>query len=127
MLYSEMIAVCSVIHTKQVNTLCGQNVELVNAKLAVHLVTTVNISCGQFIKYKVQLMTYQFMYGIQHSALCHATIWPKVRTVPQVSANTHQSTPYALTVRPLRVHRTSKRRPLCSIKNANALTFGFCR
>jgi len=27
MLYSEMIAVCSPIQTKHVNTLCGQNVE----------------------------------------------------------------------------------------------------
>ena len=32
MLYSEIIAVCSEIHTKYVNTLCGQNVEFVNAK-----------------------------------------------------------------------------------------------
>ena len=36
MLYSEIIAVCSQIHTKHVNTLCGQNVELLNVKLAVH-------------------------------------------------------------------------------------------
>jgi predicted thioesterase len=27
-LYREMIAVCSEIHTKHINTLCGQNVEL---------------------------------------------------------------------------------------------------
>jgi hypothetical protein len=32
-LYSEIIAVCSRIHTKQINTLCGQNVEFVNVKL----------------------------------------------------------------------------------------------
>ena len=30
MLYTEIIAVCSQIHTKQINTLCGQNVEFVN-------------------------------------------------------------------------------------------------
>jgi len=30
MLYSEIIAVCSEIHTKHINTLCGQNVEFVN-------------------------------------------------------------------------------------------------
>ena len=35
----EMIAVCSQIHTKHINTLCGQNVEFVNVKLAVHIVT----------------------------------------------------------------------------------------
>jgi hypothetical protein len=30
MLYSEIIAVCSQIHTKHMNTLCGQNAEFVN-------------------------------------------------------------------------------------------------
>jgi len=40
MLYGEIIAVCSQIHTKHVNALCGQNVEFVNVKLAVHIVTT---------------------------------------------------------------------------------------
>ena len=32
MLYSEIIAVCSQIHTKHINTLGGQNVELLNTK-----------------------------------------------------------------------------------------------
>jgi len=32
MLYSEEIAVCSQIHTKHINTLCGQNVDFVNVK-----------------------------------------------------------------------------------------------
>jgi len=41
MLYKEVIAVCSQIHTKHINTLCGQNVELLNVKLAVHIVTIV--------------------------------------------------------------------------------------
>jgi len=40
MLYREIIAVCSQIHTKYINTLCGQNVELLNVKLVVHIVTT---------------------------------------------------------------------------------------
>ena len=40
MLYREIIGVCSQIHTKHINTLCGQNVELLNVKLAVHIVTT---------------------------------------------------------------------------------------
>ena len=42
MLYREIIAVCSEIHTKEINTstLCGQNVELLNVKLAVYIVTT---------------------------------------------------------------------------------------
>jgi hypothetical protein len=49
MLYREIIAVCSQIHTKHVNTLCGQNGEFRNAiaggtykdHCAVHIVTTV--------------------------------------------------------------------------------------
>ena len=40
MLYSEIMAVCSQIHKKHINTLCGQSVELLNVKLAVHIVTT---------------------------------------------------------------------------------------
>jgi hypothetical protein len=39
MLYREIIAVCSQIHTKHKNKLCGQNVELVSVKLVVHIVT----------------------------------------------------------------------------------------
>ena len=40
MLYREIMAVRSEIHTKQINTLCGQNVEFVNVKLVVHIWTT---------------------------------------------------------------------------------------
>jgi hypothetical protein len=40
MLYREKVAVLSQIHTKLINTLCEQNVEMVNVKLAVHIITT---------------------------------------------------------------------------------------
>jgi len=40
MLYRELIAVCSEIHTNHKNTLCGQNVELLNVKLVAHKETT---------------------------------------------------------------------------------------
>jgi len=40
MLYRGIIAVCSEIHTKHANALCGQNVKFLNVKLAVHIVTT---------------------------------------------------------------------------------------
>jgi hypothetical protein len=40
MLYTEINAVCPQIHTKHINTLCEQNVELLNVELAVHIVTT---------------------------------------------------------------------------------------
>ena len=36
MLYREIIAVCSQIHTKHINTLCEQNVEFVNVKPGDH-------------------------------------------------------------------------------------------
>ena len=39
MLYREIMAVCSEIHTKHVNTLCGQNVDLLNVKLVVRIVS----------------------------------------------------------------------------------------
>jgi len=32
MLYTEIIAVCSQMHTKHINTVCGQNVELLNVQ-----------------------------------------------------------------------------------------------
>ena len=40
MLYREIIAVCSQIHIKHVNTLCSQIAELLNVKLAEHIVIT---------------------------------------------------------------------------------------
>ena len=40
MLYREIIAVWSQIHTKHINTLCGQNIELLIVKLAVRIVTS---------------------------------------------------------------------------------------
>ena len=39
MLYREIMAVCSEIHTKHISTLCGRNVELLNVKMTVHIVT----------------------------------------------------------------------------------------
>jgi hypothetical protein len=40
MLYSEIIAVCSEIHTKHINAVCGMNVEF----LEEHVVTAVNLT-----------------------------------------------------------------------------------
>jgi len=47
MLYREIIAVYSQIHTKTINTLCGQKVELFIVKLAVHIVTN-GLIIGKF-------------------------------------------------------------------------------
>ena len=41
LLQREIIAVCSQIHTKHINKVCGQNAELLNVKLVVHIVTIV--------------------------------------------------------------------------------------
>ena len=40
MLYREINAVCSEIHTKHINPLCGQNAEFQNVKMVVHIFTT---------------------------------------------------------------------------------------
>jgi hypothetical protein len=40
MVYRVIITVCSQIHTKLLNTLCGQNLELLSVKLVVRIVTT---------------------------------------------------------------------------------------
>jgi len=47
MLYREIIDVCSQVHTKHINTLFGRNVDLLNVKLAVHLMTT-GLIIGEF-------------------------------------------------------------------------------
>jgi len=56
MLYRELITVCSEIHTKHVNTLCGQNVELLNVNLAVNIVMNklynVNNIEGRYVRRK---------------------------------------------------------------------------
>ena len=50
MLYREIIAVCSEIHTKHINTLCGQNVELLNVKLVVHTCIVTGDRGGTVVK-----------------------------------------------------------------------------
>ena len=43
MFYREINAVCSQIHTKHINTVCGQDVELLNVKLVVLGSTGLNL------------------------------------------------------------------------------------
>jgi len=69
MLYKEIIAVCSQIHTKHINTLCGQNVELLNVKLAVSEVITVNVDDKQ-LKYSAFELEFK-MYNSYRIALYH--------------------------------------------------------
>ena len=63
MLYMEIIAVCSKIHKKHINTLCGQNVEVVNVKLVVHIVTTGIQGVKSVIKTS-QLMLYREIIAV---------------------------------------------------------------
>jgi hypothetical protein len=39
--FRKITTLCSQIHTKHINTLCGQNVEMLSVKLLLHIVTTV--------------------------------------------------------------------------------------
>jgi len=48
MLYRVIIAACSQIHTKHMNTLCGQNVEMLNVKLALY--TGRFTTCGHYCR-----------------------------------------------------------------------------
>ena len=40
MLYREIIAFCSQIHTKHINTVCAQSLQFLNVQLVVHIVTS---------------------------------------------------------------------------------------
>jgi hypothetical protein len=53
MLYSEIIAFCSEIHTKHINTLCGQNVGFLLFNLVVYIVTTALWKAIKIIKITV--------------------------------------------------------------------------
>ena len=64
MLYREIIAVFSQIHTKHINTLCGQNVELLNVKLVVHIVTIGLQSVKSLIQKTSQLMLYREIIAV---------------------------------------------------------------
>jgi hypothetical protein len=50
MLYREIIAVCSHIHTKHINTLCGQNVEFPNVKPGATTVPTALYGVKKFFR-----------------------------------------------------------------------------
>jgi hypothetical protein len=47
MLYSEIIAVCSEIHTKHINTLSGQNVEFLSIKTSGTYSNHMTLSCHE--------------------------------------------------------------------------------
>ena len=63
MLYRDLKAVCSEIHTIHKNTLCGQNLELLNVKLVVHVVITGLKSLISIIQTS-QLMLYREIIAV---------------------------------------------------------------
>jgi hypothetical protein len=83
MLYREIIVVCSEIHTKHINTLCGQNVELLNVKLVVHIVTTMIYKADMFIAY----------LGFTDNLKAILQIWP-TNFFPQSGPVSFHSKPY---------------------------------
>ena len=84
MMYREIIAVCSEIHTKYINTLCGQNEELLNVKLAVYKdpVYTVQWTHSVSIIKTSQLMLYRETIAIffpQINTKRKYTVWAERR------------------------------------------------
>jgi len=61
MLYREIIAVCAQIHTKRINTLCGQNVELVNVKCSVR---TAQLTHSVSVTQTSKLMLYREIIAV---------------------------------------------------------------
>ena len=76
MLYREIMAVCSEIHTKHRNTVCVKNVELLNVKLAVHIVTTGLWSINDKFIYRIQIKTDVRLFGLH--------IWYAEYNLPRV-------------------------------------------
>ena len=68
MLYREIIAVCSEIHTKQVNTLCGQKAALWNVKLVVHIVIA-----------RINVLTFLQLPMTKHTIADYPHFFPKIK------------------------------------------------
>jgi hypothetical protein len=60
-LYREIMAVCSEIHTKHINTVCGQNVELLNVKLALYTYSD-HWDLGGLIFLTISLQNWDFLF-----------------------------------------------------------------
>jgi len=90
MLYRKIIAVCSQIHTKHINTLCGQNVELLNVKLVVHIVTSslCTVTLPWLLTEHVTFATLHSTLTPQQSAPPHTTL-PKQETPSHTNALSH--------------------------------------
>jgi len=72
MLYREIIAVCSQIHTKHINTLCGQNAELyINIQSVPRSKHTISvIKTSQLMLYREIIAVYSQIHTKHINTLC---------------------------------------------------------
>ena len=61
MLYREIVAVCSQIHTKHIHTLCGHNGKLLNVQLVVYKVITAALGGSNFRNNSYSIHTNKYM------------------------------------------------------------------
>jgi len=94
MLYREIIAVCSQIHRKHINTQCGQNVELHIKAQSVprskHSVSVIKTS---------QLMLYREIIAVcsqMHTKHINNTVWAERRIIKTQSVPRSKHTPSRL-------------------------------
>ena len=113
MLYREIIAVCSQIHTKHINTLCGQNVELLNVKLAVHIVTT---GPTVLITATVSHIIHRYRRLKAPLALCSVRIPYEVERIPGVAMSLLEIEPLFLCCSPCS--------PLTAVTSTSATDLG---
>jgi hypothetical protein len=72
MLYRVIFAVCFEIHTKLINTLYGLNVELLDIKLALHIVTTGGTYSDQCVLEDSETVSNKIRFAGGRRADCHA-------------------------------------------------------
>jgi len=80
MMYREIMAVCSQIHTKHINTLCGLNVELLNVEPgAIHSIQTrIRIKVDKSFSSKIQRKRVK-----KYRMCCATTNWPNTLSSPR--------------------------------------------
>jgi len=87
MLYREIIAVCSQIHTKHINTLCGQNVELYikiqSVPRSKHFVSVIKIS--KLMLYREIIAVCYEIHTKHINTLCgqNVELYIKTQSVPR--------------------------------------------
>ena len=120
MLYREIIAVYSQIHTKHINTLCGQNVELLNVKPGGRNKCTLDHPANYTILLKGPLF---FMFTNQQLAFCSVS---SVLHTPPIFSNTDPQVPpcSVFSIPPLTLSPLTQRCPEQSIAHSSKRLLG---